>query len=379
MRRHASLPVLAIALLPPAPAVAQTREQPYIEVDMSLFTGRNPFLLPGDDEMTSGGEIGARGKATVPVDHRTMLELDGAVAYRRYDRRYGPFVTGHALAALDHRNDEHLNLRTEASYERYLPLEGMVASIDAAIDPVSLQERFQINEEVRWRPDRVSTMTGMVMLSRIAPRNSPLLTRTDATTFVLSAERRIARTTWLGLETLVTHSTSDDGGDARSTTARFKGGARLARGLTAELGIGLAKISRRDPGGPRGGGAGQFTASGSLCYDPRQFRLCISGRVAPVVTSFDGIRREKSLNARFDLRTMPRANFSLEADYRSMPGTGRLSDPEVLRASARYEHQLDGRVKLHIGADYDRRTGLARQTLDTWTVRVGATIRIPSL
>ena len=86
-----------------------------------------------------------------------------------------------------------------------------------------------------------------------------------------------------------------------------------------------------------------------------------------------------TLNARFDLRLMPRAEFSLEADYRSMPGVGQMTDPEVMRASARFQRQIGKYVKLQLGADYDRRTGIASQSLDSWTARIGATFRIPSL
>jgi hypothetical protein len=391
-RRRASLPVpapavLARAILAPvvlAPAVwasapAAAQEAPYIEFDMTVVTGRNPFLLPGDDAITTAGEMGARGAATIDVDHASTLALDGRVAYRKYDRRFGSFVLGNARADFDHRSDEHLSTRTGASYERYLPLEGMVASIDAAIDPVSLQERYVVDQDVRWRPDRQTTVTGMAMWSRIAPQGSLLLSRTDAVTLVLSGERRLARFTWIGLESQATFSDTADGSNSRAATVRVKGGARLAKGLTADISLGLATISQGYPGRPRSGGSGQFSALGSICYDPRRFRLCVTGRLAPTVTSFEGIRREKSLNARFDLRLMPRAEFSLEADYRSMPGVGHLADPEVMRASARFQRQIGKYVKLQLGADYDRRTGIASQSLDSWTARIGATFRIPSL
>lgn len=387
VRRHVSLFVPAIAILSPAPVAAQ--EKPYIEVDMTVFTGRNPFLIPGDTEITSGGQIGAEGRATVGVDYRTALELDGALAYRRYTRRFGTFVTGHAGAALEHRNSERLSLRTEAIYDRSLPLEMAVASIDAAIDPVSLQERYAIEQDIRWTPDRFTRIIGNVALTRISPRGSLVLTQTDAATLTASIERRVATTTWLGIEGQVTRSEARDGGVARAGSIGLKGGFRFARNFSADITAGLSKTSRSGPRGPgpdRPGedGSGQFAARASLCYDPRRFRLCLSGAVSPVVTSFDGIRREKALNATFDLRTMPHANFHLEADYRAMParaipGTDRLADPKVMRAAARYEHQLDSRLTLNIGADYDRRTGLARQTLDAWTVRVGATFRIPRL
>lgn len=377
VQRHASLFVLATALLPPAPAAAQ--EKPYIEVDMTVFSGRNPFLIPGDNAITTGGEIGLSGGATVALDYKTTLAVEGGAAYRRYDREFGPFVTGRARAKLEHRRDEHFDLSTEAAYERSLPLEGMAASIDAAIDPVSLQERYQFDQDLRWRPDRYTTITGSAGWTRLRPIDSPLLTRTDGTTFSLSLQRRIAETTWIGMTAEGTLSNSQDGGEARSGSVLLTGGARIARRLSGEFAAGISKISRAEGRGPRQGGSGQLTASASLCYDPRRFRLCVSGRVSPVVTSFDGIRREKSLNATFDLKLMPRANFTVEADYRSMPGASRLTDPSVARASARYEHEFDRHLKLHVGADYDRRTGLSRQTLDTWTVRVGATLRIPSL
>ncbi|MEE4453627.1 hypothetical protein [Novosphingobium resinovorum] len=376
-RQHGSLLLLAIATCHPGRAGAQ-EEPPHIEFDATVFSGRNPFLTGDDNAMTSAGEVSAQGGAKLALGHRTTIDLDGRIAYRRYDRRYGSFVTGHAMAAIDHRLDEHLSLRTEARYERFLPLEGLAASIDAAIDPVSLQERYEARQEVVWRPDPFLTLRGTVSWMKLAPRGSLLLARTEGTSLGLAAERRISTTSWIGAEGRATVSQSSDGVDADAGALVAKAGTRFAAHWTLEGEAGAARISRRDPGLPREDGPARLTAAASLCYDPRRLRICATARVAPVLTTFGGIRRERSAHLAFDFQTSERGTLSAEADYRSVPRPGFGSDASVLRLSSAYEHRLDSRFRLHVGADYDRRSGVTRQTQDTWTVRVGVTFRIPS-
>lgn len=370
------LPALA-SVLAPQDARAQG-EPPHIEFDMTVLGGRNPFLVTDDRNMNAAAEISATGGAVLGVDSKTTLDLDGKLAHRRYARRYGSFVTGNADIALDHRSSEHLALHSGLSYARVLPLEAQVASIDAAIDPVSLQERYQARQDVRWRPDALTTVIGRVTWDRIAPRNSQLLSQIDATSFALSYERRLSSTSWIGLSGLGTFSDSTDGSSSDSAILVVKAGTRLAQHLSVETEAGLSRIDRRETDRRRNRTPAQPTATVILCYDPRRLRVCLSGRVSPVVTSFGGIRREKALNATFSLQTGESGSLSAAADYRRAPGPTFGREASVLRLSSAYEHRLDRRFTLHAGLDFDRRTGMSRQPLDAWTVRVGVSFRIPS-
>lgn len=377
-------PLLILALVPAigpafAPRDAQAQEvPPHIEFDMTVLGGRNPFLIANDRRMNAAAEISATGGAVLGVGPKTTLDLDGKLAHRRYARRYGSFVTGNADVALDHRSSEFLSLHSALSYARVLPLEAQVASIDAAIDPISLQDRYQARQDVQWRPDARTTIVGRVTWDRLSPRGSQLLSQIDATSFALSVQRRLSSTSWVGLSGIGTFSESRDGSSSDSAIVVAKAGVRIAAYLSVEGEAGISQIDRRETDGRRNDTPAQPTAAAALCYDPRRLRVCVSGRISPVVTTFGGIRREKSLSATFSLQTGQNGTLGAAADYRRAPGPTFGTEASVLRLSSSYEHRLDRRFTLHAGVDYDRRTGMARQPLDAWTVRVGVSFRIPS-
>jgi len=379
--RRGTLLLLAVApsTLGLASTDAAAQEQPpYIEFDMTGFTGRNPFLTTDDRKMTSGGEVSAQGSAGVRIDPKTTLDLDGKLAYRRYSRRYGDFVTGYARTAIDYRGSERFSARTEGGFERLLPLEGGTGSIDAAIDPVSLQERYELKQSMRWRPDQYMTVSGEAAWSRLSPQGSLLLRRTDATSFGLGLERRLSGTSWVGLGGMATFSKSADRSESDSAIFVLKAGSRIAPNLSIQAETGVSKITRREPGRPNENNPFQLTTALSVCYDPRRLRVCIEGRISPVVTSFGGIQREKVLTTTFDFQTSDRGRLSASGEYRSVPSPTFGSDAKIVRLSTTYEHRLDDRFRLHIGADYDRRTGMTTQTQKSWTIRAGVTFRIPS-
>lgn len=378
-RGHLLLLAVAPSTLGLSSTGAAAQEQPpYIEFDMTGFTGRNLFLVPDDRKMTSGGEVSAQAGAALGIDAKTSLDLDGRIAYRRYSRRYGDFVTGYGKVAMDYRGSERLSTRTEASFERLLPLEGTNGTIDAAIDPVSLQDRLELKQNLRWRPDQYLTFSGEAAWSRLSPRGSQLLRRTDATSFALAAQRRLSTFTWVGLGSGATFSKASDGSKSDSALFVVKAGTRIQLHLSIEGEVGVSKISRHGPGTPRDETPFQFATSVSLCYDPRRLRVCIGGQITPAVTGFGGIQREKALTTTFVFQTSERGSLSASSEYRSVPNPAFGPDAKVVSLSATYEHRLDDRFRLHVGADYDRRTGMTTQTQSSWTIRAGVTFRIPS-
>ncbi|MFD2135188.1 hypothetical protein ACFSLT_08005 [Novosphingobium resinovorum] len=96
------------------------------------------------------------------------------------------------------------------------------------------------------------------------------------------------------------------------------------------------------------------------------------------VTGFGGIQREKVLTATFDFQTSERGTLSALGEYRSVPSPTFGSDAKIVSLSTTYEHRLDDRFRLHVGADYDRRTGLSSQTQSSWTIRVASLSGYPA-
>ena len=375
--------LLLLVVVPPTLGLASTgaaaqEQPPYIEFDMTGFTGRNLFLLTDDRKVTSGGEVSAQAGAALGLDARTTLDLEGRVAYRRYSRRYGDFVTGYGKAALDYRRNERFSTRTEATFERLLPLEGTTGLIDAAIDPVNLQDRYEIKQGLNWRPDQYMTISGAAAWSRLSPRGSQLLRRTDATSFDLAAERRLSPFSQIGAGGTAILSKASDGSESDALLFVLKAGTRIGPHLSVQAEAGVSKISRREPGRPGDNTPLQFATSLSLCYDPRRLRVCVTGQIVPAVTGFGGIQREKVLTTTFDFQTSERGTLSASSEYRSVPSPVFGRDARIVSLSTTYEHRLDNRFRLHVGADYDRRTGRSSQTQSSWTIRAGVTFRIPS-
>nr|WP_314466476.1 hypothetical protein [uncultured Novosphingobium sp.] len=363
------------------PARSAAQNQPRIEVDMSLFAARNPFLLPGDDAVTLGGQIAGKASAEWPLDFRTRIETGGSLAYRQYTREYGNFLTGSAELALVHRRNEYLSLRTELSFERVLPVEAVASSLDSAIDPVSLQDRYEVAQGVTVHTDARTALNARLGWSRIDPRGSLLLTPTDAISLDFGAENRIDAATTLGLGGQITSSRSSSGGDPHAWAVQAKAIRRFPRAWNAEIEIGVTRLSRLTPGSGRESGPVQFSGNGSLCHEPGHIRFCASAAVASVVSSFGGIQREVSAATSLDWRSSERGRLIARGEYRRSPQSGgpggNLPDIEVLSLTSRYEHRLDGQFLLYGGAEFQQRTGLSDIRLNSLTFRTGLLYRIP--
>jgi hypothetical protein len=364
-----------LAVLLPGPLCAQS--QPHIEVDMSLFGASNPFLRPGEEALTLGGQIAGKAEAIWALDHRTNLETDGSLTYRQYAREYGEFLSGSLELALAHRRNEYLSFRTEASFERILPIEALASSLDGAIDPISLQDRYEISQALTYNTSTLTTFNGRVGWNRIAPRRSLLLAPTSAVFFDFGAERRIDPATTLGFAGQLLASRSRTGGDPRTWAFAARATRRFPKAWNLVVEAGATRISRLEPAGGRQAGPVQFSGNVGICHEPGHIRFCASGAVASIVTSFGGIQREVFASTSLDWRTSERGTVLSRGEYRRSPQGIARPDLEVLTLDARYEHRLDGRFTVYGGAEYQQRTGLGTDRLHAMTVRAGLIYRIP--
>lgn len=364
-----------LAVLLPEPLAAQS--QPHIEVDMSLFGASNPFLRPGDDALTLGGQITGKAGATWQLGYRTSLETEGSLSYRQYTRKYGEFLTGSMELALDHRRNEYLSLRTEASFERILPIEALASSLDGAIDPISLQDRYAISQALTYRTSTLTTFNGRFGWNRIAPRRSLLLAPTSAVFFDFGGDTRIDPATTLGFVGQFAASRSRTGGDPRSWALAARATRRFPQAWNLVIEAGVTRISRREPTGGRETGPVQLSGLTSICHEPGRIRFCASGAVASIVSSFGGIQREISASTSLDWRTSERGTVLSRGEYRRSPQGDTRPDLEVLSLDARYEHRLDRRFIVYGGAEYQQRTGIGADRLNAVTVRAGLIYRIP--
>lgn len=342
-----------------------------------MFAGRNPFLVAGDDTFAVGGKIAARGRTGWTLAPGTRLDADGSVAFQQFSDNYGNFVTGAAALALDHRRNEYLSLRSEASFDRVLPTEAIADSIDSAIDPLNLQDRYSLAQSVTWHSNALTTMSGRFGWSRLDPRGSDLLEKTTALDASFDASGQIDAYTSVGARGNYTWTKSRSGGDPRAWSARITVQRRFANAWRAEFGVGVTQTSRLDDLGGRSGPGVQFAGNLRLCHEPGRLTACGTASIEPVVSSYGGIRRETALGATLGWRTSARGTISATADYRLSPQPA--PDPDIKAASvtARYDHRLSSRTSLFGGLEYRHRTDLSGRSVNAAVARLGITIGIP--
>lgn len=344
---------------------------------MTALAARNPFLVPGEDAFTAAAELAVKAHQDWQLAPGTRLDGAGNLAFRQYSREYGNFVTGRAALALDHRRNEYLSLLSEASFERVLPSEAQGDSIDAAIDPVSLQDNYQLAQTVTWHRDALSTVSGRLGWTRLDPRGSSLLEPTNALALTLNARRQVDRATTLGGVVAMTWSRSRSGGDPHAWSAQLTAERKFGPAWRAQVGLGATRTSQLDDLRQRQDSGVHFAGNALVCHEPRRVSACITASIQPVVSSYGGIRRETAVGATLGWRTGERGTLTANADYRRSPQPAPSPDIDTMRLAARYDFLLDGQFALFAGPDYHRRTGIGGRAVDSIQFRIGVTIGIP--
>ncbi len=370
---------LAITMALPGRAQAQAQPKPImpIEIDMSVFAARNPFLEPDDDVVTGGAVVSVRGRTDWQLAPGTDLDADGRVAFRQYTRRYGNFVTGRAALALNHRHNEYLTLLTEASFERLLPTETMVNSIDSAIDPISLEDNYNLSQTITWHSDALTTVNGRLGWSKLDPQGSSLLERTTAINLNVDAKRQIDALTTLGAVGMMTWSRTQTGGNPHAWSLLFTADRRIIDSWRLQAQAGISRTSQVDAIGVRRTGGVQFAGNASLCHDPGRFTACLTASIQPIVSAYGGILRETAYGATLSWRTSQRGTLTASADYRRSPQPPPDRAINTTQLAARYDFRLNQQFTLYAGPEYNRRTGLSGQKVDSTVFQIGVTIGLP--
>lgn len=360
----------ALLIVMPATVLAQPR----LEIDLGAFGSSNPFLLPGEDELTVGADVEVRAANAVSLNSRTMAEANGRIGVRQYSRRFGQFWTGRGAGALRHRRNEFLSFDTDAYYERVLPAEALAESVDAAIDPVSIRENYGASHSVLWRPNARTSVRGLAAWATTGPTRLSPLPRTSAFDFTLGIERRVSEVLTLGGRGQYTVSDSPLGGDAVVAAFRLTATRRLRGNWRGEVELGIEREAVALAGGGRDSGPARFSGRGILCVEPERTSLCVSSGLRSVLSGL-GLQRELSFGAVLRRRTAERGTLVLNADYRQAPIASSDRDAEVLAVGSTYEHQVGRQFHVFGGVDYLRRGQPTGGDIDAVGGRVGISFR----
>jgi hypothetical protein len=341
-----------------------------LEAEALLLASDNPFLLAGEDNGALAAELRLNPEIKWTLPPATTLELSGSGAYRRYSRRYGDFVTGRALASVNHRENESVSYGAVASFSRDLPVDALTESIDFTADSRTIRERWMARANVRWTPDSLTTFTAGGSWEELRYPDSTILSSTTAYQVDLGASRRVNPTTAIGVAARATQTElAGTGGLSASgvfATVAHRFGPHLEG--NGQLGVEWTDFDLADSKRAR------VSGSGNLCYRPQLTELCVNASLQSEVSGLGGLQRE--LHAGFNARKQlgERGEVSGLAEYRRAQVETLGLQSEAIRLNMTYRHRLGERLSVVGGVDYLARKFLSAARNDAVMVRIGVTI-----
>jgi hypothetical protein len=356
----------------------QAQSRVSVETEANAYIAVNPFLVADDDRVTLAGEVVVRPKATWSIGTgRTTAELDSEIAFRQYDRRYGNFVTGRAIASVAHRHSEYWTLRGAASYVRELPTEA-TSTFGAVFDAVSVSERAALRTSFEWNLNSRTAISTDLGWENTRYPGSSILASTTAYEARAGITRRFSRVTTAGLQVSYIASRAGDEGNSTTAAAQVTVNRALSLGWRLEAAAGVERSTVTELDGRRRLGPGRFSGTAQVCYEPNHLRACLSGSVRSVVSGLGGLQREVSFRANVRRQLSEHASVVVAADY-VRANVGPLASPadqpaistDLLRVSGEYRHRISRGLSVTSGLSYLRRNDLSGQRVSGATFRIG--------
>lgn len=322
------------------PAMAQP--VPRIEGEVRLIASDNPFVLPGADRAAVAGELIVRPELDWTIGPGTTVGLTSTLAYRRYSRRYGDFLTSRVIAAMSHRDSEYLTIDSNLSFANELAADALTESIDFSIDPRSVRRRFAGRTAIAWSPDARSSITGAIGWESLRYPGAALLSPANAYHADLAASRRISPRTSLGLRASATRT--DVIGVTRLSAYAVYATISYQAGPAIEgnADIGVEWSGYNLPGNSRARLSGRV----SLCYRPNLLDLCLTASRQSEVSGFGGLQSELHVGVAASRRTSERGRISAHADYRRADMGVANSQTGATRVGIAYRHRLTERIAI---------------------------------
>ncbi|WP_236547953.1 hypothetical protein [Sphingomonas sp. AX6] len=360
------------ALVAAAPAGAQTVTS--IEADLGVIASDNPFLLDGGDTEALALEFAVRPELRLQPGPTTFVEIDGEAAYRRYLRRYGDFVTGHADAVVRHRASDFLSADARLSYARELPIDALTDSIDFAVDPNSVRQRISGRTTATLTVSARDRMTLGAGFDRIRyARPSPL---SSTRSWHVDAEwtRRLTERLRAGLMATATNTNISGVGNLSGIGVRAVAEYRFSSTLEARGQLGVEWTRYQITDGQR---RARLSGSGNVCYRPQRIEACVTASLQNEVSGIGGLQRETFVGGTFRYRINESSSVTALGEYRAADLTGPViaaARTNATRLGAGYERRISQRLTLTGNVDYLRRAYLSGNRADGFAVRIGVTL-----
>jgi hypothetical protein len=361
---------LGAVLLAAGPAGAQTVSR--IEADAALIASNDPFLLGGDDTEAMAFEVAVRPEFELQPGPTTFVELSGEAAYRRYLRRYGDFVTGHADAVVRHRASDFLSADARLSYARELPIDALTDSIDFAVDPTSVRQLFSGRTTATLTVSARDLMTLGAGFDRIRYEQPSPLASTRSWHVDAEWTRRLTERFRAGLMATATNSNIAGIGDLSGIGVRAVVEYRFSSTLEARGQLGVEWTRYQITDGQR---RARLSGSGNVCYRPQRIEACITASLQNEVSGIGGLQRETFVCGTFRYRLTESSSVTALGEYRAADLSGPVASARTnaTRLGAGYERRIGQRLMLTGNVDYMRRAYLSGNCADGFAVRIGVT------
>lgn len=362
---------LGSALLVATPAGAQTVTR--IEADAALIASDDPFLLGGDDTEALALQVAVRPELELQAGPATFVELRGEAAYRRYLRRYGDFVTGHADAEVRHRASDFLSADARLSFARELPIDALTDSIDFAVDPTNVRQRLSGRTTATLTVSARDRMTLGAGFDRIRYQQPSPLSSTRSWHVDAEWTRRFTERFGAGLMATVTNTNIAGIGDLSGIGVRSVVEYRFSSTLEARGQLGVEWTRYQITDGQR---RARLSGSGNICYRPQRIEACVTASLQNEVSGIGGLQRETFVGGTFRYRLNESSSVTALGEYRAADLTGPViasARTNATRFGAGYERRISQRLMLTGNVDYLRRSYLSGNRADGFAVRIGVT------
>ncbi|MEZ0496457.1 hypothetical protein [Sphingomonas sp. IW22] len=367
--RTAVLAGVAVGFAIPVGAQTMTR----LDGHARVIASDNPFLLDGGDTHAVAMEVAARPDLRWQPGPSTFAQLRGEVAYRRYLRRYGDFLTGDAEASLRHRASDFISADASLTYARELPIDGLTESSDFAVDPTTVRQRISGRGAVTWTPNSRDRLVGAVGFERLRYSRAGPLAGTNARNLDVEATRRITERTRIGVSVMAARTRIAGTGNLAADGIRAVIEHQFSPHLNARGRLGF-EWTRYDIGSSSA--RGRLSGNANICYRPERVEGCFTASVQNEVSGIGGLQRERFVGATFRYRLDEWSSLTALADRRSSDLAAPLVPirTRAERVGIGYERRVGPRLMLTGNADYQRRQFAMGGTNGAFVILLGISL-----
>jgi len=391
------VPAAAVAvLLLATPAHAQTKSE--VVVSASAGYDSNPFLAFGNDRDVASFRL-----EMVPTISRSdgisSITVSGRVEHVEYARLYDAADNLSANVSATYRVNERMEVAGRVQISSSISTTDFTRPLLDTPGVTPIDPTLPIDDDITLLGDRQRRNSASAEFS-LAYTLSPFdqlrwssvaqaqrypgsinLQDSDYASQRLAYSRQFNEDVSLGgsVDASVSNFRNGRIGDATMVSPQLSLGLRLSPRLQLSGSFGLSFTRTKLALGT----VSSTTLSGNLqaCYKGSLSNFCLNGLRQVLPSAIGGVRKQSSIGATYSLRLSERETIQVGGSYSlaSTPLTGIGGDFESIRSYARYEHQLNEKLRLFASAGYSDTQDNLGQKRSNFQGAVGVSFKFGSV